>query len=412
MMPTKAKNANTWIVQRQSTTDAPNYYVTTDFKNYRRLTNLQPQASYNWLTQELHSFKHLDGKEGQGILYKPEGFDPTKKYPVMIAFYGQFSNNMYQFRDPSYYDQSMASGKSPAWFLSNGFLVFTPDIAVAHLQYGPKAFSCIEGVVKYLQSLPYVDGNKFAFASHSFSSQLGAYLFTHSTSFSAAVMTEGYSYGNVISQALSLQDGESSLPTAEEGRGGGNFWENKGLWLDQTTVLNADKARAALLLLCNKESSPSYKDQTEQLFIAMRRLNKAAWWLKYDNGDHTLHDLKELKDYTIRYTQFLDHYLKNAPAPRWMTEGIPNKLKAIENRYELDAQGTCSLTNGQPCPICEAWNAQYKKTPQMFQKEIKDWELDKDIADKLERKINERRKVLDKEGEVQTKRVLEMLRKK
>jgi hypothetical protein len=53
-----------------------------------------------------------------------------------------------------------------------------------------------------------------------------------------------------------------------------------------------------------------------------------------------------------------------------------------------------------------------KKTPAMFQKEIKDWSLDKDIADELERKINERRKVLDKEGEIQTKQVLKMLNDK
>ena len=29
------------------------------------------------------------------------------------------------------------------------------------------------------------------------------------------------------------------------------------------------------------------------------------------------------KDLTIRYFQFFDHYLKGAPAPKWMTEGVP-----------------------------------------------------------------------------------------
>jgi hypothetical protein len=139
-------------------------------------------------------------------------------------------------------------------------------------------------------------------------------------------------------------------------------------------------------------------------------LEKNAWWLKYDNGDHTLSDLKELKDYTIRYTQFFDHYLKNAPAPLWMTEGIPYKLKGIESRYELDPRGKCNSANGEPCPICEAWNKQYARTPEMFKKEIKDWALDKDIADELEKKQNERRKELDKEGEVMNKKIVDILK--
>jgi hypothetical protein len=29
------------------------------------------------------------------------------------------------------------------------------------------------------------------------------------------------------------------------------------------------------------------------------------------------------KDLTIRYFEFFDHYLKGAPAPKWMTDGVP-----------------------------------------------------------------------------------------
>jgi len=263
-----------------------------------------------------------------------------------------------------------------------------------------------------LKQLAYVDGDKLGCASHSWSAKLGAYLFTHSTSFSATAISEGFIYANPINVAFSAEDGKSRLEGVETGQEYGNLYENKEAWLEQTTVLQADKAKSPLLLFCNKESSPDYQDQTLQLFTALRRLDKNVWWLKYDNGEHTLHDLKELKDYTIRYTQFFDHYLKYAPAPSWMTQGIPLKLKGIESRYELDPQGKCNSTNGQPCPICEAWNKQYKKTPEMFQKEIKDWSLDKDIADELENKIKERRKQLDKEGEIQTREVMRMLNKK
>jgi hypothetical protein len=247
--------------------------------------------------------------------------------------------------------------------------VFTPDIYTTRLKYGPSAFNVIEGAAQYLNQLPYVAAGKLGCASHSWSAKLGAYLLTHSTSFGATAISEGYIYANVINMALSAKNGVSQLDGVEFGQEYGNLWENKEAWLDQTTVLQADKAKNPLLLFCNRESTKDYQDQTFQLFIALRRLEKAVWWLKYDNGSHTLADLKELKDYTIRYTQFFDHYLKEAPAPQWMTQGIPLKLKGVESRYELDPRGRC----GKDCKICTKWNEQGQKHPEMFDKPIQEW---------------------------------------
>ncbi|AEW01010.1 hypothetical protein A4D02_13730 [Niastella koreensis] len=412
MAPVKARNSDTWIVQRQSTTDAPNYYETSDFRDFKRLTNLQPQKNFRWISEELLTFFHLDGNKGQGILYKPEGFDTTKRYPVLIVFYGAFSNNLHQFLVPAYNFEATTPGRSPAWFLNNGYLVFTPDIYTSPLKYGPEAYNVIEGAVKRLKQLSYVDTNKLGCASHSWSAKLGAYLFTHSASFSATAISEGFIYANPINTALSISDEKSRLQDVEMGQKYGSLWENKEVWLDHTTVLNVDKAQSPLLLFCNKESSDDYQNQTLQLFSALRRLDKSVWWLKYDKGEHTLSDIKELRDYTIRYTQFFDHYLKEGPAPRWMTQGISFELKGCESRYELDPQGTCGLPLGDNCPICKAWNTQYKRSPEMFRKGIKDWVLDEDILVDLEHKILERRNQFNKEEVKQTAEMLKKLNSK
>jgi hypothetical protein len=372
MAPVKAKDQKIWILQRQSSSDAPNYFETTDFTNFKRLTNFQPQHQFRWVSEELHSFKHLDGREGQGILYKPDDFDSTKKYPVLITFYGAFSNNLNQFHVPTYIDQAMAPGMSPTWLVNNGYLVFTPDIYTTPLKYGQSAFNVIEGAATYLKQLPYVDAGKLGCASHSWSAKLGAYLLTHSLSFNATAISEGFVYANPINMAFSASNGRSILEDVEKEQEYGSLYENKEAWLDQTTVLHADKATSPLLLFCNKESSSAYQDQTQQLFIALRRLDKAVWWLKYENGDHTLSDLKELRDYTIRYTQFFDHYLKGSPAPLWMSQGLPLTLKGVESRYKLDPAGSC----GKGCTICKKWNEQYKKHPEMFDKPIHEWHLE------------------------------------
>lgn len=373
--PLKARDSEVWIVQRQSIKDAPNYYLTKNFELFSKLTNVQPQLGFNWVSQELHTYQHLDGKHGQGILFKPENFDSTRKYPVIIIFYGAFSNNYHQFPTPKYNRSVITPGESPIWLLNNGYLVFTPDIYVAPRRYGPAAYNVIEGAAEYLKQLPFVDSSKLGCGSHSWSAKLGAYIFTHSHSFSAMAISEGYLYANMINVAFSTNEkGDSHLENVEKQFYFGNFWENKDSWLDQVTVINVDKATSPLLLLCNNNSNREYQDQTVQLYTALRRLEKRVWWLKYSRGGHTLTDMDEMKDFTIRYLQYFDHYLKGAPAPRWMTQMLNTPTREGLVPYELDPAGSCSLANENSCPVCIKWNRLYENDCKMFEKPINEWD--------------------------------------
>ncbi|WP_166437132.1 alpha/beta hydrolase family protein [Niastella caeni] len=353
MYPVKAADANIWIVQRQTATEAPNYYVTKDFKNYHPLTHLQPQKNYNWFTTELHSYKHLDGIMGQGVLYKPENFDSTKKYPVIITFYASLSDQLYQFLPPNYISSPVIFAK-PAWMVSHGYLVFVPDIRFIPGNWGLSTMNSIEGAARYLKTLSYVDGEHMGAAGHSNSGRFGYYLFTHSNSFAA--MSIGAGTTNIINLSLSLARDNlgSRLEWGEldsYGTGLGNLWLNKISWMDHTSVLSADKVVSPLLQFHSKKDGAPV-EQAVQMYIALRRLEKPVWWLQYDEEGHTIGKVKDLRDFTIRYTQFFDHYLKNAPAPRWMTEGIPYKLKGIESRFELDSKSYCR----KKCSVCKKNN--------------------------------------------------------
>jgi dienelactone hydrolase len=338
MEPLQASGANVWVVRRQTATDAPNYFLTTDFKSYQPVTNLQRQQQYNWYTTELHSFKQLDGTITQGILYKPENFDPTKKYPVIINFYAQLSQNLNRFWRPDYINAPHLF-ENPGWMVNHGYLVFLPDIYFTKDQYGPSTVNTVDGAAKYVSTLPFVDAKHIGACGHSNGGRFGYYLFTHSHLFTAMALGSGFGGTNVLSLGLSLDDDNvaSNLYWAERGALGaalGNLWQNKASWLDHTAVLNADKASSPLLLFHNKKDADEVRLAVE-LFTALRRLGKKVWWLQYDRGYHVVNE-NDARDYTIRFTQFFDHYLKGAPAPRWMTKGIPYKWKGVEAGYELD----------------------------------------------------------------------------
>jgi dipeptidyl aminopeptidase/acylaminoacyl peptidase len=58
-------------------------------------------------------------------------------------------------------------------------------------------------------------------------------------------------------------------------------------------------------------------------YNALRYNGKNAVLLAYPGEGHGLRGLANRKDLTVRYFEFFDHYLKGAPAPKWLSEGVP-----------------------------------------------------------------------------------------
>lgn len=355
----KAARANVWVVKRQSAIDAPNYFATSDFKQFTPISNLAPQLNNNWLSTQLISYKQLDGTKCQGILYKPENFDSSKKYPVIFNYYQILSSRLNEFPYPEF----MVHNLNIPWFVSHGYLVFTPDLYfqfanVSNKTPGENAYNSVTAAAKYLARLSYVDKLHMGIQGHSFGARQTNYLVSHYNLFAAASEMSGET--DLVSAYLTLGPSYSTPDESDDavqkyqeiGQGlmGVTLWDRPDLYLRESTVLHANHINTPLLMIHNKKDGGVQWRQGVELYMALRRLNKPSWMLQYDNGGHTLDGkLPESKDYTIRLTQFFDHYLKGYPPPVWMTRGVPAKMKGIETGYELDPKGEC----GPNCPICK-----------------------------------------------------------
>lgn len=354
----KAANADVWIVKKQAFNNAPNFYTTTDFKSFKQLTDIQPQKKYRWATTELLTWKMPDGKPCQGILYKPEDFDSSKKYPVIVYYYEKLSAELHQFLQPDL----TGGGLNIPWFVSRGYLVFTPDI---HYIINHVSESVVNSVIPGIHELlkfSYVDSSAIGIQGQSFGGYETNVLVTESNLFAAAA--EGAGASDLISQYGSL------LPTdRNDGSGvfhqekGGQYrlnttlWEDPQAYIDNSPIFKADKVTTPLLIRHNKGDQAVPWGQAVEFFIALRRLDKPVWMLQYDGEGHGNNSKKTQMDYTIRLTQFFDHYLKGAPAPRWLTQGIPATLKGVISGYNFDPSGNC----GKDCKVCKMWNEKMKK---------------------------------------------------
>ena len=332
--PIKAKNVQLYLWQRSSYVECPELFSSTsDFKNIKKLSATNPQQSqYLWGTVEHVYWKSFDGGELRGLLYKPENFDATKKYPMIVYFYEKYSNQL----NTHYMPAPTRSTVNFTFYNSNGYIIFVPDITYRTGEPGRSAYDDIISGTLAMTKLPYVDADKLGIQGQSWGGYQVAYLVTQTGMFKAAMagapvsnMTSAYGgirWESGIVRQSQYEHGQSRL--------GANLWENRELYIENSPIFYANHITTPLLIMSNDNDGAVPYYQGIELITAMRRLGKPAWLLCYNGDEHNLTKRPNRQDLSIRMNQFFDHFLKDAPVPEWMDKGLPAVVKGKELRYD------------------------------------------------------------------------------
>jgi len=331
--PIKAKNSLLYIWTRASYSEYPDLWTSsTTFTGLKKLSTTNPQQSqYLWGTVEHVNWTSFDGGELRGLLYKPENFDPTKKYPMIVYFYEKYSHQLNSHYVPS----PTRSTVNFTFYNSNGYIVFVPDINYTTGLPGRSAYDDIISGTIALTKLPYIDANRMGIQGQSWGGYQVAYLVTQTGLFKAAMagapvsnMTSAYGgirWESGMVRQFQYEHGQSRI--------GATLWENRDLYIENSPIFYANRITTPLLIMSNDNDGAVPYYQGIELITAMRRLGKPSWLLCYNGDEHNLVKRPNRQDLSIRMNQFFDHYLKDAPAPKWMTEGIPAVVKGKELRY-------------------------------------------------------------------------------
>ena len=336
--PVKARDCEEYLVRRMNANTFPNIFLTADFKHFKQLSFLHPEKAYNWMTSKLMTWKKLDGQPAQGILYLPEDFDSTRKYPVLFECYEKMSDDLNDYLTPK---ESTARINIP-YYVSNGYLVFEPDITWNKFAMGTGFANSIVSAVQYLSKYKWVDSTKIGLQGHSFGGEVANYIATHVHVLAAVCAASGFTDG--ISGYDELQINGRSCQGFFEAAQEGNYgigvtpWTKPTLYMANSAFFNVGNTTIPLLLMHGSDDHNVPFAQSRELYLALRRAGKRVWFLEYENADHTLRGASA-QDFTIRMKQFFDHYLKNAPAPVWMTDGVPYSHRANDSGLGLDLSG-------------------------------------------------------------------------
>jgi dienelactone hydrolase len=319
----KAKDADIYVYTKANFNICPDLWTTADkWKKEKQLSAINPQMKdYLWGTPELVAWKSRDGHDLQGILYKPENFDSTRKYPMIVYFYERHSNDLYKHFPPVL----SRSRVDIASYVSRGYLIFTPDIHYVDGHPGRSACHSVLPGVEMLIEKGFVDKYHVGIQGQSWGGYQAAYIITQTDLFAAA------GAGAPVSNMTSAYGGirwETGLNRQmqyerKQSRIGKTLWEGLDLYIENSPLFFADKIKTPVLITHNDNDGAVPWYQGIEFFTALKRLGKVAYLLQYNGESHNLVHRRNMRDLTVRMQQFFDHYLKGSPMPAWMKSGVP-----------------------------------------------------------------------------------------
>jgi len=282
-----------------------------------------------------------------GLLYKPDNFDPARKYPMLVYFYERNSDTLHSYHRPA----AGGSSINYSFYVSRGYVLFVPDIPYETGRPGASAANAILPGIQAVVDIGFVDQERIGVQGHSWGGYQIAYLVTMTNVFACAEagapvtnMTSAYGgirWSSGVSRMFQYEKSQSRI--------GGTLWEARDLYLENSPVFFADRIETPLLMLHNDEDGAVPWYQGIELFVAMRRLEKPVWMLNYNGEEHGLRKKENRLDFARRMQQFFDHYLQGAPAPQWLSHGIPAVDKGTEFGFEpAPAEGEAAPGSVRP----------------------------------------------------------------
>jgi len=343
---TKAEEADLLLYTKETALEPPDYYATdSTFGEPKRLTDMRPQvAQFNWTPGvQLVNYTCDKGDKLQAALYLPANYQKGKSYPTLVYFYERMSQTANQFGNPA------ANGFNKSVYTSNGYAVLIPDIVYKVNDPGMSAVWCMVPAVKAAIATGIVDARKVGITGHSWGGYQTSFLVTQTDIFAAAVA--GAPLTNMISMYSLIYKnsggGNMAIFESSQGRFKGGYWDNWDAYYRNSPVFFAKNVKTPLMILHNDRDGAVDFTQGVEYYNTLRRLGKPVIMLQYVGENHGLARRPNQRDYTVRMREYFDHYLKGAPAPDWMVEGVP-RLKMEEHLKERNkkAEPPKKITTG------------------------------------------------------------------
>ncbi|WP_320054720.1 prolyl oligopeptidase family serine peptidase [uncultured Acetobacteroides sp.] len=271
---------------------------------------------------EMHdwNFKAKDGTTIEGRFYLPPGFDPAKKYPLIVNYYGGTTptERNFESRYPLHLYASM--GYVVYVVQPSGAIGYGQEFSARHVNtWGKKtADDIIEGTTKFMAEHPYVDATKVGCIGASYGGFMTQYLQTRTNLFAAAISHAG------ISDITSYWGEGYWGYTYSAGATANSYpWNNPSLYIGQSPLFSANKVNTPILFLHGQEDTNVPIGESIQMYTALKVLGKTAEFVTVEGQNHTIVGYKARIAWNNTIFAWFAKYLQGNDG--WWNELYPEK---------------------------------------------------------------------------------------
>lgn len=286
------------------------------------LLDLSAEVLKNVKLGELNDWNFVSaaGDTIYGRYYLPPNFNPSKKYPLIVNYYGGTTPTarVLEGRYPSHVYAGL--GYVVYIIQPSGATGFGQEFSARHvntwgIQSGDEI---IEGTKKFCESHPFVNKDKIGCMGASYGGFMTAYLQTKTDIFAAAMSHAGISditsyWGEGYwGYSYSAQASANSYP-----------WNARELYVDQSPLFSADRINTPLLLLHGSEDTNVPVGESIQLFTALKLLGKEVALVQVEGENHQILDYGKRTKWNNTIYAWFAKWLKDEP--EWWDALYPKK---------------------------------------------------------------------------------------
>lgn len=270
------------------------------------------------------SFETMRGYKVTGFYTLPPDFDPAKKYPVIVHYYGGCSPTSRRFGNGSHYPAYYWNALGYIAFFVNpsGASGFGQEWASRHVNTmgeGP-AQDIIDATRQFVKDVPQCDADHIGCISASYGGFMTQYMMTKDNPFAC-----GVSHAGISSHTSYWGEGYWGYSYSETSAANSYPWTRKDLYVERSPLYNADKIKKPILFTHGTADTNVPIGESIQMYTALRLLGVPTAFIEVEGENHGIMDPVKRTKWINSTMAWFQKYLKGDDS-WWNAIYKPKKL--------------------------------------------------------------------------------------
>ncbi len=266
------------------------------------------------------TFVNSRGDSICGRFYLPPDFDATRKYPMIVNYYGGCSPTSRNFESRYPHHAYAAQDYVVLVLEPSGATGFGQEFSSRHVNTAGKgvAEDIIEGTRRFCEEHQYVDTARIGCIGASYGGFMTQYLQTLTPMFAAAV-----SHAGISDHSSYWGEGYWGYSYSEVAMANSYPWADPDLFVKQSPLFRADKIHTPLLFVHGDADKNVPPGESIQMFTALKLLGRPTALVQVTGEDHHIMNYSKRLKWQDTIFAWFAKYLKDDSS--WWDAMYPEK---------------------------------------------------------------------------------------